>query len=964
MSPEQALARHGLVDHRADIYALGATLYELLTLRPAVEDGDCEEILRRVVAEEPRPPRQHDRAIPRDLETITLKALAKEPERRYATAQELADDLGNFLEDRPIRARRPAWSTQVRRWCRRHKPLVAAGVTLLVAAVLGSGVTLWHRQQQRAETEHVVVGYMKQAGELREKGRYADAHQVLDWAEERLQQGGPAYLGESLRALRDDVSWVHELDDAQMQLSQGFDFAGADRAYTAAFAKRGLDLAVLSPEEAARRIHSSPIRARLVLALDHWQFAKKNVKASSEESSRAVARLLDADRWREQLRDPTVRRDQAALIRLANEDGLWKQAPETLYLLSLALRTSGAGAKAEEVLRQAQQRYPADFWINFGLAGILDASDAEQALRLEEALGFYRVALALRPGSAMTHNNLGIALDKRGKFVEAVAAFQKATQLNPGAGPPFANLGLALTKLGKLGEAEAACRKAIALKPDQVDGYINLARILQRKGKPTEADAVLRSASEAVPDKRWWVLFHVGIVLMDQGELARSEAAYRKVIDLKPEYAEVYTNLGLVLQQQRKLEDAVAAHRKAIELRNNYPNAYTNLGLALQDQGKLAEAEAAYRKAIALQPAHVKAHMNLGIVLERQRRLPEAVAALSHAVVLDPNYASAHNNLGLVLRQQGKLAEAEAAYRKAIALNPNYSKAHNNLGMVLCLQGKLAEGEAAYRKAVAVQHDNGTAHFNLGTVLAQQGKMSEAESPFRKAIALQPENAEAFCNLGLVLKHQGRFADALAALQRGDQLGSRTANWRYPSAQWVREVERLVVIADRLPKLLSGEAQPADAVERLAVAGICGGGKKLYAAAVRFYREAFAAQPKLAADLRAGHRYDAACAAAQAGCGLGQDAGPLDDKERARLRRQALDWLRADLTQWDQLLQKVPDKVRSLVLQKMQHWQQDPDFTGVRGPEALSRLPAAERPAWQQLWEDVEALRKSAAGTP
>src|SRR5439155_13729422 len=106
MAPEQALARHGLVDHRADVYALGATLYELLTGRPAVDASERADILRQIAFEEPTPPRKLDRAIPVELETVTLKCLAKNPAERYASAGELADDLRRFLGDRPIEARR------------------------------------------------------------------------------------------------------------------------------------------------------------------------------------------------------------------------------------------------------------------------------------------------------------------------------------------------------------------------------------------------------------------------------------------------------------------------------------------------------------------------------------------------------------------------------------------------------------------------------------------------------------------------------------------------------------------------------------------------------------------------------------------------------------------------------------------------------------------------------------------
>ena len=106
MSPEQA-AGGRVLDVRTDVYSLGATLYELLTGRPALDGDDRQELLRRIAHDEPIPPRRLDPAIPRDLETIVGKAMAKEPERRYASARELAEDLGRFLEDRPIRARRP-----------------------------------------------------------------------------------------------------------------------------------------------------------------------------------------------------------------------------------------------------------------------------------------------------------------------------------------------------------------------------------------------------------------------------------------------------------------------------------------------------------------------------------------------------------------------------------------------------------------------------------------------------------------------------------------------------------------------------------------------------------------------------------------------------------------------------------------------------------------------------------------
>jgi serine/threonine protein kinase/WD40 repeat protein/tetratricopeptide (TPR) repeat protein len=157
MSPEQALARHGLVDHRADIYALGATLYELLTLHPACPGEDRREVLRQIEQDEPAPPRRLNSAIPADLETIVLKALNKEPDGRYGTAQELADDLRRFLEDRPIRAKRPSVWQRGRRWLRRHQgKVLTAGISAFVVLAISMVVIL--QQLQRAlQAEHDAV---------------------------------------------------------------------------------------------------------------------------------------------------------------------------------------------------------------------------------------------------------------------------------------------------------------------------------------------------------------------------------------------------------------------------------------------------------------------------------------------------------------------------------------------------------------------------------------------------------------------------------------------------------------------------------------------------------------------------------------------------------------------------------------------------------------------------------------
>jgi serine/threonine protein kinase len=124
MSPEQALARPVPLDHRTDLYSLGVTLFELLTLMPAFAGSDRQELLRQIAFEEPRPPRRLNASIPAELETIVLKAMEKNATDRYATAQELADDLERFLNDEPIRAKRPSLALRLRKWARRHRQVV------------------------------------------------------------------------------------------------------------------------------------------------------------------------------------------------------------------------------------------------------------------------------------------------------------------------------------------------------------------------------------------------------------------------------------------------------------------------------------------------------------------------------------------------------------------------------------------------------------------------------------------------------------------------------------------------------------------------------------------------------------------------------------------------------------------------------------------------------------------------
>jgi tetratricopeptide (TPR) repeat protein len=369
------------------------------------------------------------------------------------------------------------------------------------------------------------------------------------------------------------------------------------------------------------------------------------------------------------------------------------------------------------------------------------------------------------------------------------------------------------------------------------------------------------------------------------------------------------------------------------QVRQRYPaDFWVNHQLALGEPE--SEQEIRYlTAATALRPQSPGAHSNLGFALYKKGRLDEAIAEWREAIRLGPDYAMAHNNLGVALMDMGKVDEAIVCYDRALALNPKYGPAHNNLCNALTEKGKVDDAIicyhkaiAAYRVAIGIKKDYLEAHNNLGTALLQRGRLDEAIACFTQAVEIDAKCTRAHSNLDLARK----FAK----------------------------------IRDRLPLVLRGKDKPNNADEWLIFADFCQQpSRQQYAAAVRFYEQAFAADSKVAENLHAGHRYDAACDTALASCGQGKDAAGLDEKERSRLRKQALDWLRADLNALNEQLKKDPESARPLILKQMQHWQKDTDFAALRGRQALAKLPEGERVGWEKLWAEVADTLTRARGS-
>jgi hypothetical protein len=252
-------------------------------------------------------------------------------------------------------------------------------------------------------------------------------------------------------------------------------------------------------------------------------------------------------------------------------------------------------------------------------------------------------------------------------------------------------------------------------------------------------------------------------------------------------------------------------------------------------------------------------------------------------------------------------------------------------------------------------------HKPLGQILREQGALREDVHPLLEAMVNKhlelhggdaQKSLEAVGSIGSVRQELQQVADADLHASLAHVSAARPAkDDPYPT--------RLPSVGTSTSSGSRFRVLRPHATSALALAHLCFI-KKRYATATRFYADAVAAQPKLADDMHAQNRYNAACAAALAAAGQGEDAAKLDDKERARLPRQALDWLRADLVLWSKQAESSTPQNQTAVQQTLQHWQEDADLAGLRDGAALAKLPEAERADWKKLWADVEETLKKA----
>jgi eukaryotic-like serine/threonine-protein kinase len=688
MAPEQAAGKARAVGPATDVYALGAILYELLTGRPPFRAETPAETVLQVIYQDPAPPSRLNAKVPRELETICLKCLHKESERRYASAAALAEELERFREGRPIRARPPSLAGRLWRWGRRNPAAAALFATALALLGLAAGGGLWLERQQAERREEMArregrqskaaEAVLEQAAALQNQGRWPEARAVLEGAPSLVDTPALADLRQRVEQALADARMVTRLEEIRLPLEDEFVAPSGHRLYAEAFRKYGIALPAPEPAGAAARIRNSAIRETLLAFLHDWLFFWAS--EADRDNLRAVLDRADDDVWRRQTRE-TLRGayDAGKRQELLRAREAPDQPPLVLGGLARLMSRGTEGEEARALLREVQQRHPEDFWINFQLGYALLEG------RPQESVGYFRAAVAGRPDSSQAHIMLGRALHDAGDIDGAIAACRKAIPLPSFNGAGARDLARVLAPKGGLEEARALWEKALEASPpdyDPWDGYAPLCAFLGKEGAYRRARKALLERVRDSTDPWVWAE-HDGLACLllpaSGEELRRAAALADRAVAAGPKFfpANAYPLFikGLAEYRQGRPRHAVPLLQESAALLPNRPGPRLALAMAQFRSGCPAEARKTLAAAVrAYNWMQSQADHPTAWVSHVLRREAEAMILPDLPAFLRGEYEPRDNDERLALagtcQARGRYRAAARLYAEAFAADP------------------------------------------------------------------------------------------------------------------------------------------------------------------------------------------------------------------------------------------------------------------------------------------------------
>jgi tetratricopeptide (TPR) repeat protein len=715
MSPEQTRAKRVPMDHRTDVYSLGVTLYELLTLAPAFPGDDPHEVMRDIAEKEPVPPRKHNPALPVDLETILLKSMSKDPSSRYATAQEMAEDLARYLGDQPILARRPSLAALASRWARRHRGFVAAAAVVLLLGLVALAADNLRVEAEQGKTKAALA----KANDNLVLARSAVDKFLVEIGVSNMADQ-PVPKPQRTRLLEMALRFHERMFDDHASIASRVTIYHALHRYEAAVALLD-DLIVRDPGDAWAHMQRG-----------HMLWHVKRFDGALAELDRAIA--IDAVLAEAHSFKGCVLGDQG-------------RTPEALTEHERAIELDPTSAPFHNY----------------------KGNDLYDLRRPQEALDAYQQACVLDPDLPNPHCGRGAVLTDLGRLDEALAEYEKAIAVDPNHAWGYTGRGMTLTALGRLDEAQKAHDRAIELEPDSPKALVNRAltsRALGRTDAAIADDLAAIRLDPALVQARE----NLAAALIDAGQFDEAERQARTAVELAPKGAHAHFNLGCVFTSRKDWPKAIDAYQAALLLDPKFRPALDNLGGALLATGRIADAIEQFNKALDLDKEDAEALGGLGNALREKGDFKAALAAYDEVVRIKPDYSIGHYCRGTVLARLGKHADAIAEYDAALQLKPGDADVCRAKAKAYGAKGDLDSEIGTYEEALRMRKDYAEVHAELGRALNDRGDHDRAIVECNEALKLDPGLAEAQLNLGNALCDKHELDAAIAHLREAIRL--------------------------------------------------------------------------------------------------------------------------------------------------------------------------------------------------